>query len=484
MILMGKMFRRSLLRLAVPLLAPAVPGLAFPTGVGALPAFQVSAATSTAAGGSRACGPADAKGVASWPEFGGTSSHAQDGIGVTTPARALRRRWRTAPLDGAMYGEAVVAGGCVYVATENDSIYAFDASSGARVWRAHLASPVTSGLACAGDISPSGITGTPVLDTARGELWAVVLTDVSGRPEHEVVALDARTGRVLRRQELALPGSDPAAEQQRAALDLEDGEVYVALGGLYGDCGSYKGAVISVPEVAGHPLRYWHTPTTRGGAVWEAGGPDVLTSGKLLLATGNSAASPGQAFDGGDAVIELSARLKMTSYFAPTAWAQWNAADLDLGSTGPALLPGGLAFEVGKTGEGFLVSTSHLGGIGGQLASAQVCPGGGAYGADAVTGSTVYVPCTGGLVAVRARGRSLTVLWRSSAGGPGSPVVAGGRLFEEGQRGQLVALDLANGRVLQSLSLASPITHFPWVVAVGTTLYAASGTRLEALSGT
>ena len=474
---------RSPRKLAVRALALLVAGLAFPAGAGTEVAGQVKAAVPEAAGAVRVCGPTSGKGEAPWPEFGGNGSDPQDGVGVTKPAGALYSRWETAALDGAMYGEAIVAGGCVYVATENDSVYAFDAATGATVWHVHLASPVTRGLACPGDINPSGITGTPVLDAAHDDLWAVVLTDVSGSPEHEVVALDARTGGLLRRQEFALPGTDPAAEQQRAALDLEDGNVYVALGGLYGDCGDYKGAMVSVPEAAGHTLGYWHTPTAREGAVWEPGGPDLLPDGDILMATGNSAASPGQAFDGGDAVIELTAGLKMTSYFAPTSWAQWNDADLDFGSTGPALLPGSLAFEVGKAGEGFLVSTSHLGGIGGQFASAQVCSGGGAYGADAVSGSTVYVPCTGGLVAVRARGRSLQVLWSSSAGGAGSPVVAGGRLFEETQGGQLVALDPANGRVLPSVSLASPVTHFPWLVAVGTTLYAADGTRLDALSG-
>ncbi|MGH9104576.1 MAG: PQQ-binding-like beta-propeller repeat protein [Acidimicrobiales bacterium] len=473
---------RSFRKLAVPILALLVAGLASPAGAGAEASGPVRTARSAAAGAPAACGTANGKGEAPWPEFGGNGSHAQHGVGVTKPAGALHRHWETAPLDGAMYGEAIVAGGCVYVATEDDSVYAFHASTGAMAWRAHLASPVTSGLACAGDIAPSGITGTPVLDRARDELWAVVLTHVSGRPEHEVVALDARTGRLVRRRELGLPGTDPTAEQQRAALDLEDGNVYVALGGLFGDCGDYQGAVVSVPEASGHAPGYWRTPTSREGAVWEVGGPDALPDGDLLLATGNSAASPGQAFDGGDAVIELTASLKMASYFAPSSWAQWNVSDLDLGSTGPALLPGGLAFEIGKAGEGFLVSISHLGGVGGQLASAQVCSGG-AYGADAVSGSTVYVPCTEGLVAVRARGHSLKVLWRSSAGGAGSPVIAGGRLLEQTGAGQLVALDPVNGRLLQSLSLASPVTHFPWLVAVGRTLYAANGTRLEALSG-
>jgi outer membrane protein assembly factor BamB len=382
-----------------------------------------------------------------------------------------------------MYGEPIIAGGCVYVATEDDSIYAFGAASGAMVWHVRLADPVTGGLSCGGDINPSGITGTPVLDAAHDELWAAILTDVSGHPQHEVVALNARDGALVRRERFALPGTDPAAEQQRAALELVGSNVYVPLGGLFGDCGNYKGAVVSVPEAAGHAPGYWHTPTAREGAVWEVSGPAVLPDGHLLVATGNSAASPGQRFDGGDAVIELTSGLKMASYFAPTSWAQWNAEDLDLGSTGPVLLPGGMAFTIGKAGEGFLLSTSHLGGIGGQLASAQVCSGGGAYGADAVSGSTVYVPCTGGVAAVQVSGRSLHMLWRSSAGGTGSPLVAGGRLFEETEGGQLVALDPANGKVLQSVSLASPVTHFAWLVAVGTTLYAADGTKLDALGG-
>jgi outer membrane protein assembly factor BamB len=447
------------------------------------PAGAAAPAAATLAGArARSCGPTVAAGEAPWPEFGGGNAHPQVGAGVARPAGALSRKWETAPLDGAIYAEPLVAGGCVYVATEDNSIYAFEASSGSEVWHVHLARPVTGGLACAGDINPSGITGTPALDPARGELWAVIFTYASGRPTHEVVALSARTGAVLRRQEVALPGTDPAAEQQRGALGVDAGNVYVPLGGLYGDCGNYKGAVISLPEAGGHAPRYWHTPTAREGAVWEVGGPDVLADGDLLFATGNSAASPGQAFDGGDAVVELTAGLQMTSYFAPRTWAQWNVGDLDLGSTGPALLPGGLAFQVGKAGVGFLVSTSHLGGIGGELASEQVCSGG-AYGADAVSGSTVYVPCTGGLVAVHVAGRRLQVLWSSGAGGAGSPVVAGGRVFEEVQSGEVVAISPATGKVLQSVQLASVATHFPWLVAAGSTLYAASGTRLVALSG-
>lgn len=463
--------------LAAGALAGMLTALPLPVGGASAVAGDVAAATPL-----RACGPTKGKGEAPWPVFGGNVAHSQAGVDVAKVAGTLHRKWQTAPLDGAIYAEPLVAGGCVYVATEDDSVYAFNASTGALVWHVHLAVPVTSGLACPGDISPSGITGTPVLDPARRELWAVVLTDVSGTPEHELVGLDAANGRVLRRQAIRYPGTDPTAEQQRAALDLERGNVYVTLGGLYGDCGDYKGAIVSVPEAAGHSPGYWNVPTARGAGIWEPGGPDLLPNGDLLLADGNGAALPGQAFDGSDAVLELTAALRLASYFAPTSWAQWNTSDLDFGSTGPALLPGGLAFEVGKSGLGFLVSTSHLGGIGGQLASAQVCSDG-AYGADAVSGGTVFVPCAEGLVAVGAAGSSLRVLWSSSAGGAGVPVLAGGRVFEEDQGGELVALAPATGRVLQSLALASPVTHFPWLVAVGNTLYAADGSSLTAFSG-
>ena len=445
-------------------------------------AGPVGTATRSQTGPAQECGPTAAPSQAPWPQFGGSRARSQSATGANVTA-PLRRRWLSGALDGAIYAEPVVAGGCAYVATEDDSVYAFALATGAMVWHTHVASPVTSGLACGGDINPSGITGAPVLDTARHELWAVVLTSVAGRPQHEVVALDTRTGRVVRRQPVAVPGTDPTAEQQRSALAFADGRVYVAFGGLYGDCGSYRGAIVSVPVTAGSALAYWRTPTAREGAVWEVGGPDLLPDGRLLFATGNSAASPGQPFDGGDAVIELAPDLRQASYFAPRAWAQWNVADLDLGSTGPALLPGGLAFQVGKAGEGFLVSTAHLGGVGGQLASVPVCPGQGAYGADAVRGGTVYVPCTGGVVALRVAGRSATVLWRSSAGGAGSILTAGGRVFEEEQDGRLVALSSASGRVLQSLSLSPPVTHFPWLAAAGGTLLVANGTRLEALTG-
>ena len=448
------------------------------------PSTVVAAPKSGALGRSeiagRGCGPTSGPGQAPWPVFDGDSAHSGDGVGVTAPAGTLRLKWR-APVDGAVYGQPIMAGGCLFVATENDSVYALEANTGAPIWRVHLAAPVTAGLPC-GDIDPSGITAAPVLDPATGVLWVALLTDGGAGLEHQVVALKADTGQVLRRQMIVVPGRDAAAEQVRSALVIGSGKVYVALGGLYGDCDNYVGALVSVPEVGGTP-HYWLVPTAREAGIWEPGGPDVLADGNLLVADGNGAALQGQPFDESDSVVELSPTLKVVGYFAPTDWARLSAADLDLGSTGPAVLPGGLAAQVGKDGVGYLVDTGHLGGVGGQVATAQVCESGaGAYGADAVSGNTVYFPCQGGLVAVAAKGRSMHVLWRG-AGDEGSPVVAGGRIFEETGNGTLQAFSPASGKVLQTLELSSPVTHFPWLVAVGSLLYAPDGTTVAALSG-
>jgi len=463
------------MHLATRLLAGA--SLAFVPVIPVQPA--TAAAPPAVSATSRTCGPTSAVGEAPWPVFDGNPAHSGDGTGATHPAGSLHQKWQSGALDGAIYGQPLLAGGCLYVATENDTVYALDASTGAVRWQAHLASPVTGGLPC-GDITPSGITGAPVLDTAKDELFVVVLTYFSGKPGHELVALRASNGEVLRRQPFAVPGTDPTAQQQRSALQLADGNVYVALGGLDGDCGDYLGAVMSFPEAGGSP-GYWRVPTPRQAGIWEPGGPDVLPNGDLLVADGNGAATAQQGFDDSDAVIELTPGLKVASIFAPSDWAELSADDTDLGSTGPAVLPGGLAFQVGKGGTGYLLSTGHLGGVGGQLAEGDVC--GGAWGADAVSGETVYVPCAGGLTAVGVSGRSFHVLWSSSGGGNGSPVVAGGRVFEQTSGGQLQAFGTANGKVLQTVELQSPVTHFPWLMAVGSALYAASGTRIVALSG-
>jgi outer membrane protein assembly factor BamB len=444
-----------------------------------LPAWGVSAVTSHAPSTCLA-GPIDALG---WTVYGGTPAHSGYDIGHPPSAGVLYVEWKTPRLDGAVYAEPVVADGCLIVATENDSLYAFDAFSGALRWHDHLANPASGGALPCGDISPSGITGTPVVDPARVELWVVELTEGDGGPEHLLVGVDIKNGHVFSTRRVDPPGSSPAAVQQRGALNLSNSNVYIPFGGLYGDCANYHGTLASVPEAPGHRPAFWVVPTAREAGIWAPGGADVLPDGDLLVTTGNGAAGPGQRWDGGNGVFRLSPALRVESSFAPATWAKLSASDLDLGSTSPAVLPGGLALQVGKSGTGYLLETRRLGGIGGQLYRATVCPNGGAFGNDAVDGDTVYVPCQAGLTAVQVHGRRFRVLWSSSSASPGSPVVAGGKVWQITANGLLQGIWPATGRVAQYLQLADPMTHFPWLVALGATMYAPDGDRVMDLTG-
>src|SRR6266480_1782670 len=122
----------------------------------------------------------------------------RSGMATTGPsANTPRLAWRSsAALDGAVYAQPLVFDGRVIVATENDSIYALSVGEGQVVWRTHLGTPVArSSLPC-GNIDPTGITGTPVIDASAGTVWVVAFV----RPgRHVLAALDLTNGAVRSR---------------------------------------------------------------------------------------------------------------------------------------------------------------------------------------------------------------------------------------------------------------------------------------------
>ena len=169
-------------------------------------------------------------------------------VNLSSPA------WTSPTLDGQLYGEPLASGGRIFVATENDTVYALSATNGAVEWSSHLGTPVPSGSLPCGNISPSvGITGTPVIDEARSELFVVADELVNGSPAHELVGLNTATGKTELTQGVDPTGSTPAALLQRTGLTLDAGRVVFGYGGNYGDCGSYRGWVVSVPEAGRHP---------------------------------------------------------------------------------------------------------------------------------------------------------------------------------------------------------------------------------------
>ena len=202
---------------------------------------------------------------ADWPVY--HRDAARTGAAPGRPAAGpLRLAW-TRRLDGAVYGQPLVIGGLVVAATENDSVYALDRGTGRIRWRRHVGTPVPlSSLPC-GNIDPLGITGTPAYDPVTRLVYAVA--EETGF-RHVLYGLTL--GGVIRvRRDLPAPDGHPRYDQQRPALAVVGGRVYVSFGGLEGDCGPYIGSVTGVPASGRGPLLAYRVPTRREGAIWEIG---------------------------------------------------------------------------------------------------------------------------------------------------------------------------------------------------------------------
>lgn len=147
-------------------------------------------------------------------------------------------------VDGDIYAEPLVVGSHVIAVTENNSVYALDASTGEVVWRTNLGAPVDSSTLPCGNIGPtSGITATPVADPSTGLLFVAGFLSPA---THELFALREETGEVIWHRPIDPPGMDPRTQQLRSALTLANDRVYAAYGGLFGDCGTYHGWVAAV----------------------------------------------------------------------------------------------------------------------------------------------------------------------------------------------------------------------------------------------
>jgi hypothetical protein len=393
------------------------------------------------------------------------------------PVSGIQALWGgPTELDGQVYAEPLACGNSIFVATENDTVYEVNASDGGVLWHTHLGPPMPGSALPCGDIDPSGITGTPVIDPATGTLYAVAFLS-PGR--HVLFGLDIANGSILSQATVDPSGSNPLTQQQRGALTLANGYVYVVFGGLDGDCGAYHGWVVGAPTSGSGALVAYQVPTQREGAIWGTAGTSVGANGDLYVATGNGASST--TFDHGDSVIELSPTLSEVGYFAPTNWAQLNADDTDLGSVAPTVLPNGELFEIGKEGVGYLLNGSALGGIGGQIASASVC-GGGAYGATAHVGFSIFVPCTDGLFDVTVGTSSLSVAWKTSSFFSGSPIVTGDVVWAVNiSTAVLLGFNVSTGQMLFSVPIGGA-DHFISPTATPGRLFVGAGSQLDGFS--
>jgi hypothetical protein len=286
-------------------------------------------------------------------------------------------------VDGPSGDEAFI------VATEDNHVTTYSATTGAIIWDV---GPTTIGAYATknppgGTIRSShiGITGTPFIDIGSRTIFfdAMVTPDSNATYHHTVFALSLDTGAVQPKWPVdvsaTVTGFDSGTQNQRGALQFLDGVLYVPYGGYDGDGGNYYGSVIGFPVSNPETPTWWHTTALKGG-VW---GPGALpTDGtNLYPVTGNTVGTNG-TWGGGEAVIRLTPGPAFsgttTDYFAPTNWVQLDDTDTDLGGASEVLveMPGAeyphLVAAGGKDGNLYLLNRDNLGGIGGQLLTAQV----------------------------------------------------------------------------------------------------------------
>ena len=275
-----------------------------------------------------------------------------------------------------LYIEGGPNGPMIIVVTASNNIYALNATTGTVIWQRNVGPAVTSGLPC-GNINPVGTIGTPVVDVASGALLFDALIDGMVK-KHFIYSLNVDTG-------VTNPGwpvdvnatamyngiiFDSPVQEDRGALALVNGVVYVPYSGYGGDCGTYHGWVVGVDINNPVNVGAWATTATKGG-IWGHSG--VASDGtNMFVITGNTAGTGG-VWGGGEAIIRLQAGPfwsgMATDYWAPTNWLQLDNGDVDLGGVSAMLIdvpgasPSQLVLATGKDSNAYLLNRNNLGGI-------------------------------------------------------------------------------------------------------------------------
>jgi outer membrane protein assembly factor BamB len=397
----------------------------------------------------------------SWPRFGYDTARRNaapaGGITAANVKRLVRRQIR---LPGTVDSSPIAVGGVVVVTTSYGRTIALDPVSGRIRWQ--FTPPGYSSRAGSAQITNS----SPAADPDGKSVYAAA-------PDGIVRKLSLATGRVL--WSVAIT-RDPTHEKLGTALNVNGRFVVATTGGFIGDAPPYQGHVATIDRSTGRLVHVWNSlcsdrsgliqPSScpeSGSAIWARAGAvvDPVTH-NLVVATGDG------KWDGktywGDSVLVLSPDAgKLLASYTPPDYEVLEERDIDLGSTAPALLPGGLALQGGKDAQLRLFDLRQLGlgRTGNELQ--QLSSGNELFGAPAVWRNLVFVATASGTTAYRLRARRLERVWGNGTGGT-SPVVAGDLLYVYNPVGGLNVYVATTGRLLTTLPAGGGHWNSPIVV--------------------
>ena len=359
----------------------------------------------------------------------------------------------------------------VIVATEHDSVYAFDADgrSNTPIWKDSFIDPAAGVTPIppavtgeTGDIpNEIGITGTPVIDPSTNTIYVVAATqEVNGGTTsyvNRLHALDLTTGAEKLGGPIAIQATVPGnggdsvngtisfnniTANQRPALTLQNGELYIGFSN-HGNNPPYHGWLLAYNASTLHQdWAFCTTPNAMKGGIWMGGGGiGVDSSGNLYFSTGNGTfdgpSSSGGSNDFGDSLLKLNSNGTRTDFFTPYDYAALDSGDVDLASGGIILLPDqpGLhpheVITAGKSGTVYLVDRDNMGGVG--------------NGNDnQIVQSLINIFPTGG---------------GQETGNYSSPVYYNGTVYFAPVAGQLMAFSLTSGRLSTAPTSESPETY-------------------------
>lgn len=275
-----------------------------------------------------------------------------------------------------------------FAVTTGNDVLALDETTGDTIWKANIGSAAAmTGVAC-GNIHPIGIISTPIIDASTRTIYVAGAVGVATIERHEVHALSIDDGTERDGFPVDVTGMQsgaqtfaPAPENQRSALSLVNGILYVTYGGHVGDCGPYHGWVIGIDTTDPSQRGAWAT-LGQGEGIWSPGG--MASDGKSVFAvTGNSTVlAPDRASSDSEQVVRVNGLAEVersdTNLFFPTIWKQMDSEDADFSAANaiylsiPGSTPSNYIAAIAKDGFFYLLNSSHLGGMGGEVTSLQL----------------------------------------------------------------------------------------------------------------